>query len=211
MASWGGFAKGLGGALSFINPILGGALAAGGTILQNRANARQVREQMEFQERMSNTAAQRSVRDYAAAGLNPALAYERTASTPGGASATLGDPISSGISNAMQVRQVSQAMRIAREQHAENLRNTRADTQKKAVEGKLAEIQQDALNQQILFSRIQQPWDLRQRAADALLTEAGIPGAQASAAWDKDMGKLGPIGRTLSEIIKTLAPRNFRK
>ena len=56
----------------------------------NSMNLEIAREQMAFQERMSNTAWQRGVADMRAAGINPAVAWSQGgASTPGGSSATM--------------------------------------------------------------------------------------------------------------------------
>lgn len=71
----------------------------------NRANLASAREQMAFQERMSNTGYQRAMEDARQAGLNPMLMGKLgPASTPSGASASAGNEFSDvGASTAMEL------------------------------------------------------------------------------------------------------------
>lgn len=106
---------------------IGGAFI--GARSQDRANDRNValtREQMAFQERMSNSAYQRATADMAAAGLNPMLAYAKGgASSPAGANTTvqsadggIGAAVGRSVSTALQTQILKEQLKNARETNA---------------------------------------------------------------------------------------------
>lgn len=219
--NWRNIASTVGGFLGPIGSIVGGILSASGQARTNTENRQLAKDQMAFQERMSSTAVQRSVADYEAAGLNKGLAYERSASSPGGATAQMGnvtDAAMRGISNAQLYRQTSQAMEQAAAINRASVGKIKAETEltkklggKTDIDARLSEITgTNALKNQA-FLETQQPYTARLAGAEALLRELMIPGARNTAAFDAMMGKIKPgissglgAARLATELTKLL-------
>lgn len=99
--------------------MIGAGLAAGGgnilgSVVQGLFARHSAKNQMDWQERMSNTAHQREVADLRAAGLNPILSAGGGASSPPGAGydvPNIGAGVEAGISTAMQSKLLKETTR----------------------------------------------------------------------------------------------------
>lgn len=160
----------------------GGDLAAGGASFFgqkkiNKSNLKIAREQMKFQERMSNTAYQRSMHDMSEAGLNPILSARLGgASTPSGAGATMQNEVGPAVSSALDFRR-----------SVAEIKNLQAQNEKLRADTDYTRMMRNVAEQ-----------DVQIKSSTARNVAAQTPGLEAEA--DIDRGVFGKVVRYMQRL-----------
>lgn len=136
-----GSAVGLGTTDIGMDMLTGGAVSNAKSVAEtNQSQMALAQKQMDFQERMSNTAYERAMNDMRKSGLNPMLAFDKGgASTPSGAMATLTAPrkgdIGAGLANTAK-----EALGMSA-----SLQNTHSQTQLNKANAQVADVSAEKL------------------------------------------------------------------
>lgn len=170
----------------------------------NEINRDIAREQMAFQERMSNSAVERRMRDLRRSGINPLLAASREASSPAGSATTVGSALGAGIQAGTSA--VSSALSVKR--HRQELKNMAA--QVKDIEAATKQkVSASGLNEAQARTAAAQENAAREQAAYTAtqneLARYQIPGAKNEADFERT---LGPKARELRRLIQSGIDRN---